>query len=176
MQTYAKILEIAIAYNKNQPIEHENESFFASVDPQDVQHYKDNVALDYFGFATEQSSGESTFGVAEIQKVYEAAKIMFAQHPDKTFVFDFEGAYGQFGSPWSCECENPEQWVIAQARRLLEDDEAEINPSIENKYQQVFELCQELMSVGVPLQDIKDNLSLMCYGHDELAEKVKNLL
>lgn len=153
----------------------ENREFFNALNdqhgPQAVDHFKDNLALTYYGYQVDSESDDAS--TDEIQRVYSAAKVIFARHPNKVFEFDIESAYSGIGSPWVRQCSTPEEWVICWARRYLETDEGSIDFVDQSILVNVLELINDLIWVGVPQGIIDENLSYICYANEDLIKRAE---
>lgn len=139
-----------------------------------VEQIRDNLILEQFGYIAYLESNPDCppFTMKEVKLVYEAAKVIFAEHSGQPMHFDIT-----CDSPWSYVCDTPETYAIAYGRRMLEDDECAINDSSDNTAKQVYEFCIEMIEiVGIPEQMIRENLAYICYDNKELTAKVKNLL
>lgn len=149
-------------------IEHNNAEYLSRMNPEHRAKFCDNIMLDWFGFSL--GDGSACYTRADLKKLYEAAKIMFARHPGQTFCFDLDSEVSGWGSPWSYSCESPEEWVLVYARRLAETDEACIAGWSKAKAEVVLEVISDLESVGVPKEFLhaEENLMTACYDNRRL--------
>lgn len=171
--TYEAIVAAITAYKREQDpswvsIEQGNEQYFAYTSPQYKAKFCDNLMLDWFGFSL--GDGSACYTLADLKKLYEAAKIMFARHPGQTLSFDLDSEAGGFGSPWGYTCDSPEEWVLVYARRAAETGEAEITGWSKEKAQAVIEVISDLAEIGVPTAFLhaEENLMTACYGNRRL--------
>lgn len=147
-----------------------------SFDQATIAH--DNHLLDLYGYCVFINSNPNCppFTMDDIKKVYEAAKIVFAEHAPMHLCFSLSDRHGE-GSPWVKMCESPEMWAICYGRRILEDTEGDIERSDDEIALHVRLFCQEMVTiVGVSEQVIRDNIAYICYDNEELTAKVKKLL
>jgi hypothetical protein len=155
-----------------------NDEFFfdlrANHGEEGVNHFIDNLALCFFGYQVDAETEDTTEDATtdDIRKVYQAAKVMFAKHPGKTFEFDLESAYAGIGSPWCHQCETPEEWVISWSRRYLETDEGTIDHADENMLYLVLDLMRDLHWVGVSQEVVRENLAYICYDNEDLIKRL----
>lgn len=139
-----------------------------------LQHLINNLALTYFGYQVDIETEDNGFPNSEsIDKVYSAAKVIFAMFPDKPFEFDIDSTLGGIGSPWERQCANPEEWVICWSRRYLETDEGVIDEVNRAVLLNALTLLGSLVWVGVPQQAIEENLAYLCYDNEDLISRVK---
>ena len=152
-------------------IELGNESFFNQFDAEKKAHFIDNLILDYFCYGVVE--GIWAYDLSDTAKVYEAAKIIFARHPEKSFTRDAESAYSIFGSPWACECKTPEDWAIEFAALGMQNDEASISgPITKELIDQAVELVQGLIHLDISRDKIEQGLSSLSWGRYPLRNAV----
>lgn len=162
-------------------IEHNNAEYLSRMTPEYRAKFCDNIILDWFGFSL--GDGTACYSLADLKKLYEAAKIMFARHPGQTLYFDLDSDASGWGSPWGHTCHSPEEWVLVYARRLAETDEACIEGWSRAKAAVVIEVIEDLEEIGVPVEFLnkEENLMTACYDNRRLywvmvrmwAEEVK---
>lgn len=184
--TYESIVTAINAYKRTQnpdwvSIEHNEAEYLSRKTPAEAQKFCDNIFLDWFGFSL--GDGSACYTLADLKKLYEAAKIVFARYPGQTLSFDLDSEAGGFGSPWGYTCDSPEEWVLVYARRLAETDEACIEGWSRAKAAVVIEVIEDLEEIGVPVEFLnkEENLMTACYDNRRLywvmvrmwAEEVK---
>lgn len=148
-----------------------NAKFLAKIDEPTRQLMIDNIVLDLYGQRLDDENGFAKSPA----RVYEAAKLIFARLPGKTFTYDATSAWDEFGSPWGCDMAEPETWLVCYARRTLENDECCIGgPITDGLVADACDLVRTLMELGLAPEAVQDNLDFLTYGRYVLENSVRD--